>query len=55
MTGVKTDTVTFRIRPEIKAALRAAPAQEHRSLANRLEVTIRDSLEEAKFVHSSLA
>ncbi len=42
MTAVKTDTVTFRIRPEIKSALREAADQEHRSLANMLEVMIRE-------------
>lgn len=42
MTAVKTDTVTFRIQPEIKAALRQAAEREHRSLANMLEVMIRD-------------
>ncbi|WP_295432504.1 hypothetical protein [uncultured Thiodictyon sp.] len=42
MTAVKTETVTFRIQPEIKAALRQAAEHEHRSLANMLEVMIRD-------------
>jgi len=42
MTAVKTDTITFRIRPEIKAALRQAAEHQHRSLANMLEVMILD-------------
>lgn len=42
MTTAKTETVTFRIRPEIKAALRQAAEDERRSLANMLEVMIRD-------------
>ncbi|WP_201091479.1 ribbon-helix-helix protein, CopG family [Thiocystis minor] len=42
MTGVKTESVTFRILPEIKAALREQAEREHRSLANMLEVMIRD-------------
>lgn len=39
-TAVKTETVTFRLRPEIKAALREAAEREHRRLANMLEVMI---------------
>lgn len=42
MTAVKTETITFRIRPEIKATLRQTAAREHRRLANMLEVMIRD-------------
>jgi hypothetical protein len=42
MTVTKIATVTFRIKPEIKAALRDAADQEQRSLANMLEVMIRD-------------
>ena len=38
----KSETVTFRIRPDVKDALRQAAALEHRSLANMLEVMIRD-------------
>lgn len=37
----KTETLTVRLAPEIKAALREAAAREHRSLANMLEVMIR--------------
>ena len=42
MTAIKTATVTFRIQPEIKAALRQMADDEQRSLANMLEVMIRD-------------
>jgi hypothetical protein len=38
----KTTTLTFRIEPELKEALREAAAREHRSIANMVEVLIRD-------------
>jgi hypothetical protein len=50
MTAVKTTTVTFRIKPDIKDALRLTAEQEHRSLANRLEVMIRDWCEREGFI-----
>ena len=37
----KTETLTVRLSPEVKAALREAAEREHRSLANMLEVMIR--------------
>ncbi|WP_295399286.1 hypothetical protein [uncultured Thiocystis sp.] len=40
MTIIQTVTLTFRVRPEIKAALREAAEREHRSLTNMLEVMI---------------
>jgi plasmid stability protein len=40
MPATKTETLTCRIAPEVKAALRAAAAREHRSLANMLEVMV---------------
>ncbi|MBK1732761.1 hypothetical protein [Thiococcus pfennigii] len=40
MAALKSETVTFRIRPEIKDSLRSAAARERRSLANMLEVMI---------------
>jgi hypothetical protein len=40
--STKSETVTFRIRPEIKGALREAAEQERRSLANMLEIMISD-------------
>ncbi len=42
MATAKTTTLTFRIEPGLKEALRAAADQEHRSLANMIEVLIRD-------------
>ena len=42
MTAVKTSTLTFRIDPSLKEALRLAAEQQHRSIANMVEVMIRD-------------
>ena len=42
MATTKTATVTFRIDPGVKEALRTAAACEHRSIANMVEVLIRD-------------
>ena len=41
MANVKTATLTFRIDPGLKEALRTAADQEHRSIANMVEVLIR--------------
>jgi hypothetical protein len=38
----KTTTLTFRIEPALKEGLRAAALKEHRSIANMIEVLIRD-------------
>lgn len=38
----KTSTLTFRIEPGLKEALRAAAEREHRSIANMVEVMILD-------------
>jgi len=38
----KTATLSFRIEPGLKEALRAAAEQEHRSIANMIEVMIRE-------------
>jgi hypothetical protein len=38
----KTSTLTFRIEPALKEALRAAAEKEHRSIANMIAVMIRD-------------
>lgn len=38
----KTSTLTFRIKPGLKEALRTAAEREHRSIANMVEVLIRD-------------
>lgn len=42
MTTAKTATLTFRIEPSLKEALRLAATREHRSIANMIEVLIRD-------------
>lgn len=42
MATSKTTTLTFRIEPGLKEALRIAAAREHRSIANMVEVLIRD-------------
>jgi hypothetical protein len=42
MATAKTTTLTFRIEPGLKGALRAAAVREHRSIANMVEVLIRD-------------
>jgi len=42
LAALKTQTLTVRLSPDIKAALRQAAEHEHRSLANMLEVMIRD-------------
>ena len=38
----KTSTLTFRVAPALKEALRTAAEREHRSIANMIEVLIRD-------------
>ena len=38
----KTSTLTFRIEPALKDALRAASEKEHQSIANMVAVMIRD-------------
>lgn len=42
MASTKTTTLTFRIEPELKEALRTAASQEHRSIANMVAVLIRE-------------
>ena len=42
MATAKTTTLTFRIEPELKEALRTAAHTEHRSIANMVAVLIRD-------------
>lgn len=42
MAAAKITTLTFRVAPDLKEALRTAADQEHRSLANMVEVLIRD-------------
>lgn len=45
MVTTKTATLTFRIDPGLKEALRTAAQKEHRSIANMVEVLIRDYCE----------
>lgn len=42
MGTTKTATLTLRIDPGVKEGLRTAAHQEHRSIANMVEVLIRD-------------
>jgi hypothetical protein len=45
MANAKTATLSFRIEPGLKEALRAVAEQEHRSIANMVEVMIREYCE----------
>ena len=45
MATAKTATLTFRIEPELKEALRTAAEREHRSIANMVAVLIMDHCE----------
>ena len=45
MATAKTTTLTFRIEPALKEALRTAAEQEHRSIANMVAVLIMDYCE----------
>jgi len=42
MAETKSTTLTVRVLPEVKEGLRAVAEQERRSLANMIEVIIRD-------------
>lgn len=42
MATSKTSTLTFRIDPRLKEGLRTAADRAHRSIANMIEVLIRD-------------
>ena len=42
MATAKTTTLTFRIEPSLKEAVRAAAELEHRSIANMIEIMIRE-------------
>ena len=42
MVTAKTTTLTFRIEPELKEALRTAAQNEHRSIVNMVAVLIRN-------------
>jgi hypothetical protein len=47
MAKTKISTLNLRIEPGLKAAVRQAAAQEHRSVANMVEVLIRRHCAEA--------
>jgi len=55
MATTKTTTLTFRIEPELKEALRTAAQQEHRSIANMVAVLIRDYCQQQGIEIDSLA
>jgi hypothetical protein len=42
MATAKTTTLTFRIEPKLKDALRTVADHEHRSITNMIEVMIRE-------------
>ena len=42
MATAKTTTLTFRVEPSLKEALRTAADREYRSISNMVEVLIRD-------------
>ena len=42
MAETKSTTLTVRVHPEVKEGLRTVAEQEHRSLANMIEIMIRD-------------
>ncbi|MCG7969987.1 MAG: hypothetical protein JBO36_04955 [Candidatus Thiodiazotropha taylori] len=42
MAETKSTTLTVRVHPAVKEGLRAAAEQERRSLANMIEIMIRD-------------
>lgn len=46
MANSKTATLTLRIDPSLKEALRIAAQTEHRSIANMIEVLIRNYCEQ---------
>lgn len=46
MPATKTATLTLRIDPGLKEQLRTAAQREHRSIANMVEVLIRDYCEQ---------
>jgi hypothetical protein len=46
MPAKKTATMNLRVDPSIKEAIRIAAAKEHRSIANMLEILIRQHCDE---------
>lgn len=50
MAATKSTTLTLRIDPDVKEALRTAAEQEHRSITNMVEVLIRDYCQQHNIV-----
>ena len=50
MPKAKSTTLTFRIEPGLKEGLRTAADREHRSIANMVEVLIRDHCKRNRIV-----
>lgn len=55
MAATKSTTLTLRIDPGVKEALRTAAEQEHRSITNMLEVLIRDYCERSGILIEELS
>jgi uncharacterized protein (DUF1778 family) len=51
----KTDTLNLRITPELKELIRVAAESEHRTIANFIEVVVREHCEKKKIVSSQRA
>ena len=45
MSAQKTATLNLRVDPDVKEAIRIAAKNEHRSIANMVEILIRDHCE----------
>ena len=50
MAASKSTTLTLRIDPDVKEALRTAAEQEHRSITNMVEVLIREYCQQHNIV-----
>lgn len=50
MANTKTATLTLRIDPDVKEGLRAIAEKEHRSIANMVEVIVREYCQREGFV-----
>jgi hypothetical protein len=55
MSFSKSTTLSFRIEPGLKAALRLAAEREHRSISNMVEVLIRNYCEQYGIAIPSVA
>ncbi len=50
MAATKSTTLTLRIDPDVKEALRTAAEKEHRSITNMVEVLIREYCQQHNIV-----